>query len=55
MVTLKANRPNLFSNGFYIINGKVLVNMQMEINESHNKDTLKMAPTFWNVKKILTE
>jgi hypothetical protein len=52
---LKANRPNLFSNPFYIINGEFLVNIEMEINGSHNKDTLKIAPTFWNVKKILTE
>jgi hypothetical protein len=35
--------------------GDVPDHMQMEINESQNKDTLKMAPTFWKIKKILSE
>jgi plastocyanin domain-containing protein len=51
---LKANTPNLFSNPFYIITGEVPVHMQMEINGPHNNDTMKIAPLFWRVKKILT-
>jgi hypothetical protein len=43
---LKANRPNLISNAFYIITGEVPVHMQMEINGSHNNDTLKRHHLF---------
>jgi hypothetical protein len=52
---LKASRQNLFSNSFYVITGEVPVHMQMEIDGSQNDDTLKIAPLFWKVKKILTE
>jgi hypothetical protein len=52
---LKASRPNLFSNPFYVINGEVPGHMQMEINGSQNNRTLKMAPSFCRVNKILTE